>query len=163
MTAPVWGLRPRTFLALSVPQQSCQGCNTDSKRAKSVWSGNSGFRYTWTCLIFDSRAECESKIKVSFCTALLLRSIPSFRMHCQCSIVHCKDGGYALDWGQLPGPKGCRNQVRPALPGVLASGRVGLKALMVFTSALLSPAVGISSTGMTVHWSSRPSDVITSV
>ena len=63
----------------------------------------------------------------------------------------------------LPSPNGCRNQVRPALPGVLASGRVGPKARMVFTSALLSPAVGISNTGMTVHWSSKPSDVITSV
>lgn len=70
---------------------------------------------------------------------------------------------HRLYCGELPGPKGCRNQVRPALPGVLASGWVGLKARMVFTSALLSPAVGISSTGMTVHWSNRPSDVITSV
>lgn len=70
---------------------------------------------------------------------------------------------HVLCYGGLPGPKGCRNQVRPALPGILASGWVGLKARIVFTSALLSPAVGISSTGMTVHWSSRPSDVITSV
>lgn len=53
--------------------------------------------------------------------------------------------------------------MRPARPGWTVVGCVGLMARLVFTSPFLSPAVGISRTGMGAHWSSCPVGDSTSV
>ncbi|TRY56872.1 hypothetical protein DNTS_013961 [Danionella cerebrum] len=77
---------------------------------------------------------------------------------------HMSHGGDGAERDELGGCSyHARYHVRPVRPGCSVLSGVGLMARLVFTSAFLSPAVGISNTGIGAHCSRVPSVVNISV